>query len=79
MIKDCCANFAVKAQHLDTPIGGTGLYSGPKPNGQFEKQEDGTWAINGCCGCGCFVVTQMKFRPFCGSELVPLKLPVIFL
>jgi hypothetical protein len=35
----------------------------------IEQSSDGTWNVNGCCGGGCFVVTGMKFCPFCGSAL----------
>lgn len=30
------------------------------------------FAIDGCCG-GCFAATEMKFCPFCGTELRVLK------
>ena len=36
----------------------------------FEPDQDGeTWNINGCCGGGCFVVTEMRFCPYCGSKM----------
>lgn len=36
----------------------------------FEQDPDGeTWNINGCCGGGCYVVTMMRFCPYCGSNL----------
>jgi len=40
----------------------------------FEQLDDGTWAILGCCGGGCFVVEQMKFCPYCGTRLPDEKL-----
>jgi hypothetical protein len=27
------------------------------------------WAINGCCGGGCYVVDHMRFCPYCGGAL----------
>ncbi|MFH1505670.1 MAG: hypothetical protein ABIE94_01630 [archaeon] len=35
--------------------------------GKFEFCEG--WNIEGCCGGGCYVVTNIKFCPFCGIEL----------
>lgn len=69
-MKHCCEAFAEQAGHLQAPVGGGGLYpSEMRPNAQFEPDDDGTWNINGCCGGGCFVVTSMKFCPFCGTKL----------
>ena len=36
---------------------------------QFKRLDDGTWVVNGCCGGGCYVITDMRFCPFCGSAL----------
>lgn len=30
------------------------------------------FAVNGCCG-GCFVMTDMRFCPFCGAEMKPAE------
>lgn len=27
------------------------------------------WAVDGCCGGGCVVLTGLKFCPFCGTKL----------
>lgn len=40
-----------------------------RPTAQIEKDEDGAWNINGCCGGGCCVVVGVKFCPFCGTNL----------
>lgn len=37
-------------------------------NGEIVKGEDG-WHINGCCGGGCYVVSDITHCPFCGSAL----------
>lgn len=31
----------------------------------------GSWALNGCCGGGCFVMTGINFCPFCGKPMSP--------
>lgn len=70
--KFCCKKFAEEAKALRAPVGGGMLYPlGFRPHGQFQLDEDGTWNINGCCGGGCYVVSDMKFCPFRGAELKP--------
>lgn len=34
-----------------------------------EKFDDG-YAISGCCGGGCFVITGITHCPFCGVKLL---------
>lgn len=65
----CCLKFQEKAENYNTPVAGGLLFPDPNPVGQFERDQDGTWNINGCCGGGCFVVDSMKFCPFCGEEV----------
>lgn len=31
------------------------------------------FAINGCCGGGCYVITGINFCPFCGINLTEAK------
>jgi len=33
-----------------------------------EKHEE-SFSIDGCCGGGCYVVTEIRFCPFCGENL----------
>lgn len=40
-----------------------------EPSGEFELDDDGDWNIGGCCGGGCYVVTKIKYCPFCGTKL----------
>lgn len=69
-IKFCCDKFAHEAGHLRPPAGAGMMYPPEvRPIAQFERDEDGTWNINGCCGGGCYVVTEVKFCPFCGAGL----------
>lgn len=69
--KYCCAEFEKNATTHQAFAGGGFLYPrGFQPTGQFEEY-DGAWSINGCCGGGCYVVNQMKFCPFCGTNLLP--------
>jgi len=44
------------------------------PDGHFEQDYDNnkTWNVLGCCG-ECYVITEMKFCPFCGSSLIEKK------
>lgn len=69
--KFCCEEWAeAVGTHQAFSGGGVGLYPpSMQPDGQIEKVNDGTWAINGCCGGGCFVVTGVKFCPFCGAKV----------
>lgn len=64
----CCEKFAEQAGRLQAPSGG-GIYPPEmRPSAQFQRDENG-WHINGCCGGGCYVVTDMRFCPYCGSAL----------
>lgn len=66
----CCDRFAKEAESLQAMAGGGFAYpASMRPNAQFVPDPDGTWNINGCCGGGCYVVTDMRFCPFCGTEL----------
>jgi hypothetical protein len=66
----CCDKFAKQAGALQALSGGGGMYPAEmRPRAQFEPDTDGSWNINGCCGGGCYVVTEMLFCPFCGSAL----------
>jgi hypothetical protein len=71
MVDYCCKEFAEQAGQIQAPAGAGGLYpASMRPNAQFEPSKLGeTWNINGCCGGGCFVVTEMRFCPYCGSAL----------
>lgn len=65
----CCAEFAEQAGHLKPLAGGGLMYPREvRPPAQFVCDE-GDWHINGCCGGGCYVVTGMKFCPYCGTKL----------
>lgn len=64
----CCEEFAEQAGHLQPPAGG-GLYPAfMRPTAQFVFEDD-AWHVNGCCGGGCYVITDMKFCPYCGAKL----------
>ena len=28
------------------------------------------YAINGCCGGGCFIITEITHCPFCGEKVI---------
>jgi hypothetical protein len=66
----CCDKFEKEVAEYNTPVIDDFLCPTPNPKGHFEQDyEDGSWSINGCCGGGCYVITEMKFCPFCGSKL----------
>jgi hypothetical protein len=68
-VKHCCDEFAKQAGDLQAPVGGGMLYpAAMRPMAQFESDAEG-WNINGCCGGGCYVVSGMKFCPYCGTRL----------
>ena len=52
----CCKEFEEQATDHEAYAGGGMMYP-DNPDTQFEKLDDGAWAINGCCGGGCFVVS----------------------
>jgi hypothetical protein len=64
----CCDAFA-KAVGDDIYTRGGALFSTPQKNqGEIVNDEDGTYAVPGCCG-SCYVLIGMKFCPFCGAAL----------
>lgn len=65
----CCKEMAVETTIYRAPAGG-GLYpSQMRPESQVVQSEDGSWNVNGCCGGGCYVLTGIRFCPFCGTKL----------
>ena len=67
----CCKEFEKNATRHQ-PFAASGLaYSeiGDAPTGQIERDCDGEWSVNGCCGGGCYVLTNLKYCPFCGTKL----------
>lgn len=66
----CCDAFAEEAGRLQAPVGGGRLYpASARSNAQIEQSTDGRWNVNGCCGGGCYVLTDIRFCPFCGHAL----------
>lgn len=35
----------------------------------LEMDDDKDWNINGCCGGGCYILSDIEFCPFCGFAL----------
>lgn len=70
-MKFCCDRFAEESGRIQAMEGEVFVYPpGMTKIVQFEPDYDGeTWNINGCCGGNCFVVTEMRFCPFCGAKL----------
>lgn len=66
----CCDDFRTQATTLQALSGGVSLYPvSAMPNAQYEKLDNGTWGINGCCGGGCFVASNVRYCPHCGENL----------
>ena len=70
-MKFCCDEFAKNAGALQATVGGGWIYPrNMRPLAQFEPDRDGqTWNINGCCGGSCWVVSEMRFCPYCGNSM----------
>ena len=66
----CCKELAAEVKSHKA-FAGAGFAYPPEmhPSGQIEQNSDGSWSVNGCCGGGCYVLTDMKFCPFCGARL----------
>ncbi|WP_155904939.1 hypothetical protein [Methylopila sp. M107] len=65
----CCKQFGQEIGRYRAPAGGGFYPSTMAPDAQIEPDSDGTWNVNGCCGGGCFVLTGMRFCPFCGEGI----------
>jgi len=35
----------------------------------YDKEKK-SFSINGCCGGGCYIITNIKYCPFCGEKLI---------
>lgn len=60
-MKYCCDKFEANT--------GTHNVGFEKPNSP--REHNGLWHVNGCCGGGCYVLQNIKFCPFCGTNLAP--------
>ena len=66
----CCGKWAEETANIKALAGGGFVYpDSMRPNAQIEPDEDGTWSVNGCCGGGCYVLTGVRFCPFCGASV----------
>lgn len=64
----CCEKFAEASGAVlsTSPFGG--MYpSSVRPEAQIEFNEG--WHVAGCCGGGCYVLTDLKFCPWCSAPL----------
>ena len=69
-IKVCCKDFAEQmlqeVRDGDISFGGGFISS---TQGEYDEEEK-VWNVNGCCGGGCFVITGLKYCPWCGKKIV---------
>ena len=69
-LKPCCEKFAEQAALKALAGGGFAYPASSRPKGQIEHSlKDRVWNVNGCCGGGCYVITDLIFCPWCGSRL----------
>lgn len=34
----------------------------------FDADSYTTWVVAGCCGGGCYVISDMQYCPYCGTQ-----------
>lgn len=69
-MKYCCKEF--KKQMLGEPslMGGGYVYPldmQPDKQGEYDPDKK-EWNVNGCCGGGCYVLSGLKYCPWCGKK-----------
>jgi len=69
----CCDKWAEATGELLSVGPSAVVYTsiGEAPEAQIVQSEDGTWDVYGCCGGGCYVLTELRFCPFCGVPQTP--------
>jgi len=68
-MKVCCEKFREAIGEPPSLAGGGGLYPEEmQPSGSIEYAGD-AWHVPGCCGGGCYVLSDIKHCPFCGTRL----------
>jgi hypothetical protein len=55
MMKACCEAFEKVTTGHDPQV--------------VQDQKTGKWDVLGCCGGGCYVLTSLRFCPFCAAPL----------
>ncbi len=54
----CCLKWKTELQKAD-----------PEKHVGWEHCPEWNWCLNGCCGGGCYVLTDVTHCPFCGALL----------
>lgn len=65
----CCERFAKEAELK--PMAGGGFNYPEEMRGtqiEFDKKT-GKWNVSGCCGGGCYVLTDLVYCPWCGKNI----------
>jgi hypothetical protein len=39
----------------------------------LERDADGSYNVNGCCGGGCYVLSEVNYCPYCGTKLTLME------
>ena len=68
----CCDRWKEETSNIEGNYRWMAYPKEMHPTGQIEfaqLSEGAEWCVNGCCGGGCFVLTGLKFCPWCGTKL----------
>jgi hypothetical protein len=70
MEKYCCDKFLEESNIKAFAGGGFAYPPGMHPTEQIEFiAKTGKWNVNGCCGGGCYVLTDLEYCPWCGKKI----------
>jgi hypothetical protein len=65
---NCCDKWA-EATGKVLSRGGAWYPPEAAPEAQIERDDAKGWNVNGCCGGGCYVLTDLVFCPWCGANV----------
>lgn len=63
----CCEEFAKQSQLQE--FAGGGMMYPQEQHSRAQIEWANGWQVYGCCGGGCYVLTDLRFCPWCGAEL----------
>ena len=75
-MKPCCEKWTEATGAVLSTGPAAMAYPGPGADAQIEHNpEAGSWDVYGCCGGQCFVLTDLKFCPWCGAPRTSAEPP----